>query len=276
MSTVNLPDARLFYEILGEGGDPTVLVHGSPGDHHVWDRVAPGLARSLHVLTYDRRGHGGSTGLRRSHPVRDDAGDLGALLEAVDHYPVHVVAHSYASAVAVRLVVERPELVRSLALHEPPFVGLLETESERRPEIDAFRRRLRTLAESVREGRPQEASAGLEDPFLTAARAGGELSPELRASFARDPDGWVEELEDPSAIAPASDELASIDVPVLVTAGERSPKLLRSVAEALERTLPNGRLTVLPGSGHLPQLTDPDQYAGILGMFLLERDVPST
>ena len=34
---------KLFYELVGDG-DPVVLVHGSWGDHHVWDLVSSGLA----------------------------------------------------------------------------------------------------------------------------------------------------------------------------------------------------------------------------------------
>ena len=46
----------------GDVRDTVVLVHGSWGDHHNWDAVAPMLARSFRVLTYDRRGHSPGAG----------------------------------------------------------------------------------------------------------------------------------------------------------------------------------------------------------------------
>ena len=76
------------------------------------------------------------TGPVRTHPARDDAGDLAQLLESLDLYPVHVVAHSYGGAVALRLALDRSEMVRSLALHEPPFVGLLEEDPATAPEAE--------------------------------------------------------------------------------------------------------------------------------------------
>jgi pimeloyl-ACP methyl ester carboxylesterase len=35
----------LYWELIGQGGDPIVLVHGSWGDHHSWDGIAPGDLR---------------------------------------------------------------------------------------------------------------------------------------------------------------------------------------------------------------------------------------
>src|SRR5208282_5850182 len=123
------------YDVSGQG-DPTVLVHGSLVDRTSWRGVRRGLAQSLTVLAYDRRGHGESTGPVRIHPVRDDASDLAELLESIDLYPAHVIAHSYGGAVALRLAFERPEMVRSLLLHEPPFVGLLEDDPATAPEAE--------------------------------------------------------------------------------------------------------------------------------------------
>ena len=50
----------LSYETTG-GGEPLVLVHGTWVDGHTWDFVVPSLAESFFVVTYDLRGHGGST-----------------------------------------------------------------------------------------------------------------------------------------------------------------------------------------------------------------------
>jgi pimeloyl-ACP methyl ester carboxylesterase len=57
MPTANVDGVRLYYELKGTGEIPLVLVHGSWCLHHDWDQVAPRLAKSFRVLTYDRRGH---------------------------------------------------------------------------------------------------------------------------------------------------------------------------------------------------------------------------
>src|SRR5688572_32004292 len=66
---------RIYSESHGEGA-PIVLVHGSWGDHHNWDRVVPGLARRFRTLTYDRRGHSQSERLASRGSIEEDVADL--------------------------------------------------------------------------------------------------------------------------------------------------------------------------------------------------------
>jgi pimeloyl-ACP methyl ester carboxylesterase len=55
MPTATVNGVRLFYTLTGEAEPPLVLVHGSWGDHHSWDRVVPALTERFRVLVYDRR-----------------------------------------------------------------------------------------------------------------------------------------------------------------------------------------------------------------------------
>jgi pimeloyl-ACP methyl ester carboxylesterase len=64
MATKNVNGVRLRYELTASGKVPLVLVHGSWGDHHIWDGIVPALARSFRVLTYDRRGTVTASGRR--------------------------------------------------------------------------------------------------------------------------------------------------------------------------------------------------------------------
>jgi pimeloyl-ACP methyl ester carboxylesterase len=115
----------LSWELSGQRGDPIVLVHGSWGDHHGWDGIAPGLARSFRVLTYDRRGHSQSERPDGQGSVREDVADLAVLIEKLDLAPAHILGNSSGGSIALRLAAERPDLFRSLLVHEPPLFGLL-------------------------------------------------------------------------------------------------------------------------------------------------------
>src|SRR5687767_3969241 len=115
---------ELYYEVSGSG-DPVVLVHGSWVDHHDWDAAAALLARSCLVLAFDRRGHSRSRRPAPRRSVREAADDLAALPEQLAFAPAHVVASSFGGIIALRLAVTRPDLVRSLALHEPPLFSLV-------------------------------------------------------------------------------------------------------------------------------------------------------
>ncbi|WP_174188976.1 SDR family oxidoreductase [Nocardia barduliensis] len=88
------------YEYGDRTAETVVLVHGWPDTHHLWDAVAPLLARRFHVVAYDTRGHGRSTRTRRTEDFRLDrlAADFYAVADAVSpDRPVHVLAHDWGS-----------------------------------------------------------------------------------------------------------------------------------------------------------------------------------
>ncbi len=275
MPVASLAKVKLRYDVSGHG-DPTVLLHGSLVDRRTWDAVRPGLAQALTVLAYDRRGHGESTGPLRHHPVRDDAGDLAALLEAIDLFPVHLIAHSYAGAVALRLAVDRPEMVRSLSLHEPMFFGVLDDDLATAPEVERLMVEFHAMQALVRDGHPELAVRKVMDALSTEEGGWSRLSHGVQRSLVRHVDRWAEELNDPEATRPAAELFTDLLIPVLLTTGERSPPFLQRIVACTGRRLRNGTVRTLPGVGHVPHLTDPDQFIALIHSFLVERDVPFT
>lgn len=276
MAIADLPNAHLRYELQGRGGDPTVLIHGSWADHRTWDLVVPGLSQSLNVLAYDRRGYGESSGAPRGRAVADDAADLASLLESIDEFPAHLVAHSYGGAVAIRLAADRPELVRSLALHEPPFVGLLADDPPTATEGEFLLAEVRRLQARARAGDREGAVREAMDAFTLEPGAWERVPAALRDSFVRRADRWVEEMDDPDALRPDPKLLDEVGVPALVTYGTQSPGFLRRVAERLASELRLGSVLPIPDAGHIPHVAQPAQYVGFLLTFLVERNVPVT
>jgi pimeloyl-ACP methyl ester carboxylesterase len=275
MPTVSLPNASIRYELSGRG-EPTVLIHGSLADRTGWELVRGRLAPSLTLLVYDRRGHGESTGPVRTHPVRDDAEDLAHLLEALDLFPVHLIAHSYGGAVALRLAVDRPEMVRSLLLHEPPFFALLEDDPATAPEAVRLYASTRSMQSLARAGQPAAAAREIADTLSAEEGAWNGLQPEVQRNLLRYLDRWTEEMDDAEATRPDRAALAELLVPVLLTTGERSPPFLHRVVGLLADRLRNATLRTLPGVGHVPHRTDPDQFIALVQGFLVERNVPVT
>jgi pimeloyl-ACP methyl ester carboxylesterase len=101
---------RLFWEQQGGGGAPLVLVHGSWGDHHNWDSVVPGFARTFRTFTYDRRGHSRSERLPTQGSIEEDVADLAAFITPNHLAPAHVAGNSFGAAITLNLAAAQPNL----------------------------------------------------------------------------------------------------------------------------------------------------------------------
>ncbi len=101
---------------LGGTGAPLVVLHGLLGSARNWQSAGVALAERGHrVLAPDLRNHGVS-------PWGDDcgyaalAGDVVACLERLALGPVHLVGHSMGGKAAMRLAMDRPDLVSRLTV----------------------------------------------------------------------------------------------------------------------------------------------------------------
>lgn len=99
--TVRSGEVELAVYEYGVFDGPTlVLVHGWPDSHRLWDNLLPRIIDRFHVVSYDVRGHGGSTdpGDHRGFRIPELAKDFFAVIDAVSpDAPVHVLAHDWGS-----------------------------------------------------------------------------------------------------------------------------------------------------------------------------------
>jgi len=275
MSTITVHGTQLFYEISGASDVAVVLVHGSWGDHHNWDAVAPAFGRSFRVVAYDRRGHSQSARPTSQGSLHEDAADLAALIEALGIAPAHVVGNSGGAAVALTLATERPELFRSLVVHEPPLFALLAADPAFEAPLAALGQRVAAVVDLLRAG---DAAAGAR-PFVEAIAFGpgawDALPDASRQTFIANAPTFLDEMQDP--------EWASIDLtalrrftrPALLSRGEQSPPLFPAVVVRLARALPHASQHLFTGAGHVPHQTIPDRYVEVVTAFLSRVDAPA-
>jgi pimeloyl-ACP methyl ester carboxylesterase len=64
------------------------------------------------------------------------------------------------------------------------------------------------------------------------------------------------------------DELSRLALPTLVLIGEDEVPYLQIVARTLAYYLPGAGLTVIPGGGHMVNMTVPDAYNSTVAQFL--------
>ena len=88
-----------------------------------------------------------------------------------------------------------------------------------------------------------------------------------RIAAEQDPDGLVRAI---AAIRdrPDSTEAVTSGLPLLVVGGELDPLIPPEVGEQLAAASPNGRVEILDGCGHMPNMERPDEFNRILAAFL--------
>lgn len=98
----------------GPGVTSVLMLHGITDTWRSFEPVLPHLPADWHVVSLSQRGHGGSQAPRSGYRTRDFAADAAAFIEARGMAPALVVGHSMGAANAMRLAIDRPELVRGL------------------------------------------------------------------------------------------------------------------------------------------------------------------
>lgn len=113
----------------GGEGRPVLLLHGHPRTHTTWPRVAPLLVRAGYsVVCPDLRGYGRSskpqtTPDHEPYSKRAMAIDVMSLMRGLGHDRSVAVGHDRGSYVAMRLALDAPEAVSTLALLDCVPIG---------------------------------------------------------------------------------------------------------------------------------------------------------
>ncbi|GLQ53683.1 hypothetical protein GCM10010862_09420 [Devosia nitrariae] len=268
MPTTPINGVQLNWQLNGNIGDPIVLVHGSWGDHHNWAPVVPALSRSFRVLTYDRRGHSGSERPEGQGSIREDVADLAALVVHLDHFPAHVIGNSFGASIVLRLAGERPELFRSLIVHEPPLFGLLKDDPNAQSMLSAVQERIAAVAELLKAGDFVGGARQFVETVAFGPGAWETLSQATRDTFVLNAPTWLDEVRDSEALEIDLGRLRKFSAPALLTVGGQSPPFFPVVVDRIAGALAQAERHTYAEAGHAPHLSHSDEHVRVVVSFI--------
>jgi pimeloyl-ACP methyl ester carboxylesterase len=250
---------RLRVRVTGAGPD-LVLIHGVTDNHATWDDVVSKLAGAARIHAVDLPGHGLSDIPARPLTVAEMAQAVADYLDVAGIGRCVVAGNSLGGGVSLMLAAREPERVRGVV----PVCSL---------------------------GTPFPMPAGLgmlRFPGVAALMPGISFRPSLRRAIMRDTfhrgfvpseeamerywAGWrvrgrppyVRDLLralDRGEVVPV---LAGLRMPVHVVHGDEDRIIPVRVAHEVAGIVPGARLTILPRTGHEPQVETPAATADVL------------
>jgi pimeloyl-ACP methyl ester carboxylesterase len=255
---------------LDKGEGPLVIIaHCSSASHKEWLPLIEELEPDWRVLAPDFIGYGQSDAWPDDKVFTVEA-DLAVLLELAKttEKPVHLVGHSYGAALALEAARELGPKVQSLTLVEPVAFNLLRVES--RPEWAEIEKLGVAVLSAVSNGNDRDAAAAFMRYWLGRMRWW--LSPEkFKAAITATIRKVALEFMIILQGAPRLSDYANITTPTLLIVGAKTRAPARAVVDMLGATLPNAKLTVLNGAGHMSPFTHPSEVNRLIADHLASR-----
>ncbi len=247
--TVNVGDAKFAFRKFGpEGGVPLVFLHHFTAVLDDWDpSTLDGIAAERHVVVFDSRGVGGSSGVT-PHSVQEMADDAIAFIAALGFDAVDLFGFSLGGFVAQAVIHVRPDLVRRAVLAGTGPAGgqgianvgavlrhaiATTTGTDRHPKHVLF-------FTQTREGQ-LAATEYLRRLDERAAERDAPVSNETIAAQQNAIHAWGDA---------SPTQLEAIEQPVLVANGDTDIMVPTQNSFELAARIPNARLSIFPDSGH--------------------------
>jgi 3-oxoadipate enol-lactonase len=250
---------ELSYDRDGDG-PPLLLIMGMSGTKHHWgEALLEELRRDFETIVYDHRDAGDSTRTEQPFTIADLAEDAAGLLSALEVDSAHVMGISMGGMIAQELVLAHPDRLRSLTLGCSYCGGA--------GSALAGEGVMRKLAEGMSSGDRER-----------AIRASWEVN--VSPSFAANEDAWVRFratgmryglavaviMRQMQAIAEhdTSARLPRISAPTQVVHGTLDQLLPVQNGHMIAGLIPNSRLEIYEGVGHMFFLEEPERTARLV------------
>ena len=251
---------QVYYEIHGSGGTPLLLLHGGLFNIDLqFGAVLPALAETRQVIAMDFQAHGRTGDIDRALTSADLASDVVGLLQHLGVPRVDVFGFSVGGAVALRLAIRHPELLRKVIVSSVSF----HPDGDRPENAEA----VGEMTVDMIAGTPMEQDYLAKSPNPDKLQ---DLLDKL-GTFDKGSTGWFDA------------EIRGIAAPTLITVGDCNAVTLEHAVRFLQlrggdvngdfRGVPDSQLAVFPGTTHFFGLARTALVVDVVSTFL---DAPVT
>jgi 3-oxoadipate enol-lactonase len=238
-----------------------VFAHAMSFDQTIWDETISRLPAGFRIVTYDHRGHGGSSVPQGPYVLDHYVRDSAQLLDHLGIADCVFVGVSFGGLVAQGIAALRPDLVRQLVLtNTATQIGTLETWMQTADNA----RSAGFSAEGV--------DRSFEHLFPSAFRQLNDLQYLKDLRLRLSVEGYVGCC---NAIGNADTATSSskLEQPTLVIGSDADLVTPQDVVEALAEIIPDSQFKLIKGSGHLPCIDSPEAVGALVTEFLRQQSL---
>jgi len=242
-----LGDRFSYMEAGAADAPPLLLLHGVGANAMHWRFQFAGLSDRFRVIAWNAPGYMLSDNLVSEAPEgRDYADAFVDFLDAVAVARCDVLANSFGSRIAQCVAWFHPGRITRMAL-TGTAIGQRDLQADARAQLIAARQ-AQVVGGGYGFGARAKALVGTD----ASEQAIALIQHVLRAT---NPDGFLRAVRFLASNTYTPDFAARLTMPMLLIQGESDTVTpLESNAAVLARAVPHARLTVLPGTGHLPEV----------------------
>lgn len=263
MPNATLGEVELYYETHGTGA-PLLLVPGFASGAWSWGWQTDAFARDFRVILFDPRGISAST-ITGESPVTIQAiaDDAAALLDALGIDEANVLGISFGGFVAQEFALQHPHRLKKLVLACTSFGG----PNHVLPSMDVLAAFSSTRGLNSPERIRQYMKAGFAPDFVERYPAEVERLCVLREQNPVPESVYLQQLGS-ATIFNSESAVGKITAETLVVSGDSDTVVPMTNSINLAESIPNSRLEIIQGAGHIVFVEQADKFNSIVAEFL--------
>lgn len=261
---IEVNGTELHYVEHGEG-DPVLFVHGGMSDLRTWGPQMQPFGERYRAISYSRRAYYPNQfpADYASSAMMLHVEDLYSFIQALGLGRTHIVANSYGAYISLWLAIKYPEVVRSLALAEPPVQPMLLRLPGGDVLLEEFRERAwrpagKALASGDMEGGVRafiEGAVGVGEYEKLPPRVRAAMMPNAPEMKVGTETSFEEHMPDLTC-----EDASRITAPTLLMRGENSPRMYTLINDELARCIPHAEQAVIPDASHVLHNHNPEEH----------------
>ena len=239
-------NVEIYYEVLGTKTPPVLLIEGIGYSSWMWFRQKQDMAPRRQIVAFDNRGVGRSSSPPGAYAMKDFVEDMQEVVEAAGIEKLYVLGVSMGGMIAQEYYFAHRDRVRGLILSNTNYgkgsvlpsqevLKILSTSASGQFDYEGLVNRMKPAAS-------KRFSEGKKEEFDELVK--------MRLAIGDDAKGYMGQLMGVASFD-SHERLQEIQVPTLIITSDEDIVVPPENAAELHRRIPNSRLLVFRGAGHL-------------------------